>query len=247
MQAAAPARSHHEHVDLVLDSGACFQVHCCSLIMHSDLLRDVLRTLAAPAAGSIAKLHLSGVTTEQILLLRDMLYHSEPAAWAMGRSFSQLVQLASVCHAVACYELLGIVEETLMHQIATSFDLQAGHHLELYAQATRCGMRRLQQSCIPHLVQLAPQLTAAEAGHAHDLLLPVLGEAHILAQALSEISQTAAARQKQLSTLLKHVSKQLEAARVLSEYTGTDYDFPDYMDRAQALVEEAQSLAADEE
>ena len=183
----APVRSQAGNVQLVLDSGEIFTAHDIHLRTSSEVLDKALDMTAAQGAASLL---LPGISAQQVLLLLRMLYSSpDIAAWTQAQTFADLRQLASVCHALACEQLLAMVQRNLVLQVSAS--VNAENALEVWTQAAQCSLKDLQEECSRSLLELAPKLEALSVSHKSitaDQLMPVVRLAH---QQKTQVSEDA--------------------------------------------------------
>ena len=136
---------------------------------------------ATEHSGRPASLLLPRVTSQQALLLLKMLYAPpDLTAWASAQSIQDLEQLAQACSALACKQLLALIDRSMAKQ-ARSY-ITAANALHACTTAYQCELTELLELCTQHMVQLLPQiaLPAISADEpVHQLLVPVLKAAQL--------------------------------------------------------------------
>ena len=137
--------------------------------------------------GERISLSLPGVSGKQAVLFVQMLYSTfDMPAWLKARTCEELYDLAAVCYALACNELLASVDSALMDQAGST--ITAANALDTYVQAHTHHLKGLQELRTKSLVQLLPQLKLPAAENDADVdQLHVLREIQRVQEEQAEI------------------------------------------------------------
>ena len=180
---------------------------------------------ALASTPSASPLLLPGLTGQQTALYLQMLYQTyDTTAWLKDRSFTELLQMATACYALACTHLLRLVDDALVEQASRS--IAANNAPVIYVQAQQLDLKGLQHKSSQILFTLLPQLNVSpdsKLGAEHQLLHPILREAQRL--------------QKETTISLAEIEDNLDA---LSDMYDDDDEVPTELERAAELVKEEQ-------
>ena len=179
-------------------------MHSLLLKGNSETFAEALELAATKHSGRPACLLLPGVTSQQALLLLEMLYAPpDLPAWAAAQSFQDLEQLAQACSALACNQLLALIDRSMAKQASSYFT--AANVLHVCTTAYQFELMELLELCTHIVVQLLPQiaLPAASAEESvHPLLVPMLKAAQLQQATSMQERQAVHARVKQLEAEL---------------------------------------------
>lgn len=172
VQSPTPEASYTGTAQLVLDSGQVFHVHADLLELSSSTLAEALATARGRSSGAAPSLHLPGVTGRQAIILLQALYAMPSAVtWASAQPATDLLELASVCHALACARLLHLAQDALVKQAHAC--ITKDNAIKLYYQARQLDMSAFQQECAVSIVKLLPELKLDQSA-GNEGLLPIL-------------------------------------------------------------------------
>ena len=170
-QVPAPAKSLSGDAELVLDSGEAFNGHSALLELSSTVLAEAVAS-GGPQPGNKSLL-LPGANSAQVLILLKALY-AMPAtiAWADKQSPTNLQELASISHALACTGLLDIADCALVKQSGRC--VTAADYIPMYRQAMQLGMDRFQTKCAEAIITSLSSIQLSKVATSDDGLVPVL-------------------------------------------------------------------------
>ena len=224
LQASTPEQSWDREVELVVDSRERFLAHSLLLKWSSNVFKEAL---ASAPSGTL--LLLPGLMGQQTAVYLQLLYQTyNTAAWLKHRSFTELLQMATACYALACTDLLHLVDHARVEQASRS--IAPNNAPVIYVQAQQLDLKGLQQQSTQILFTLLPQLNVlpdSKLGAEHQLLHPVLREAQRL--------------QKDTTISLAEIADILDS--LSAEYDDADDDCDDFsagLERALEHVKEEQ-------